>query len=209
MGVKAVVHTTADQANQVAERIEDVFRCPSDNLEMRPKNSGDNNGGRGPYRYSYSLNQNVSVRDGNPYGVNDSGWPAAAGTPPPGRSASLRSWGNFTGKISSIRKPSDIILFVCEDELSLDDGIFASNPYNWFATSGNATINAVASRHDLKWRGVRGNTQSPFQAIANEDAKGNVSFCDGHAEYFTRLDALRGKHTGNPYPDPNLFPFAR
>ena len=43
---------------------------------------------------------------------------------------------------------------------------------------------------------------------ANQDARGNVSFCDGHAEFFSRVDALRGRHTGNCYPDPNFAPFA-
>src|SRR5687767_13383509 len=40
MGVKTIMHTTVDEANQVAEKLESVYRCPSDNLTARPKNSG-------------------------------------------------------------------------------------------------------------------------------------------------------------------------
>ena len=46
-------------------------------------------------------------------------------------------------------------------------------------------------------------------SMSNEDAKGNVSFCDGHAEFMTRIDALRQRHSGNAYPDPGVWPFAR
>jgi hypothetical protein len=34
-----------------------------------------------------------------------------------------------------------------------------------------------------------------------------VSFCDGHAARISRVDALRQKHSGNPYPDPQTAPF--
>jgi prepilin-type processing-associated H-X9-DG protein len=207
MGVKSTDHTTADQAHNMANKLEEVYRCPSDNLEQRPKNSGDNNGGRGPYRYSYSMNNNVRLAPGNL--PQDAGWPALAGPRPPGNDRYARVWGRFTGKISSIRKSSDIVLFVCEDELSLDDGIFSAAPYNWTVSSGNATINAVAARHQLRRSRVRGNNQSPFQTDTNEDARGNVSFCDGHAEFFTRIDALRAKHAGQSYPDPETWPFKR
>jgi len=29
-----------------------------------------------------------------------------------------------------------------------------------------------------------------------------VAFCDGHAEFFSRKDALSQRHSGNIYPDP-------
>src|SRR5205814_7729279 len=105
--------------------------------------------------------------------------------------------------ISSVKRQSEIILFVCEDEQTLDDGVFSANPYQW---NGGA-VNAVAARHQARRAGATGS--GVFASQANEDAKGNVSFCDGHAEFFTRLDALRGKYSGRPYPDPGTFPFVR
>lgn len=186
MSVKPRFHQTPDEANQVAEKLEQVYRCPSDRLEGHMKNSGDNNGGRGLYRYSYSMNVNVSLRDGNPYRV--------VGVPE-------RSWGRFSGKISSIKNSSEIILFVCEDELTIDDGAFVPNPYNW----GNGNIQAVATRHDLKVAKARGNAFG--LANQNENGYGIVSFCDGHAGRISRVDALRRNHTGNAFPDPPFPPF--
>jgi prepilin-type N-terminal cleavage/methylation domain-containing protein/prepilin-type processing-associated H-X9-DG protein len=201
MGVKAITHTSQEQANQVAEKLEDVFRCPADNVAARPKNSGDNNGGRGGYRYSYSINQLVANVSGGSAQVN---WPAAAGTQPAGYDKRSRSFsGRYTGKLGQIKRSSEIIMFVCEDEQTLDDGAFTAAPYNW--TTGG--INAVASRHQTR-KTARGNV-APFNTAANEDARGNVAFCDGHAEFFSRVDALRSKHSGNPYPDPSFVPFGQ
>jgi prepilin-type processing-associated H-X9-DG protein len=39
----------------------------------------------------------------------------------------------------------------------------------------------------------------------NENARGNVGFADGHAEFFSRKDALRRKHSGNFADDPPGF----
>src|SRR5690349_1284553 len=36
LGQKPVRHSTPDEANLVAPKLEELFRCPSDNLEMRP-----------------------------------------------------------------------------------------------------------------------------------------------------------------------------
>jgi prepilin-type N-terminal cleavage/methylation domain-containing protein/prepilin-type processing-associated H-X9-DG protein len=197
LGSPTMYHTSADQANQVGLKLQDVYRCPSDNLEDRPKNSADNNGGRGAYRYSYALNDCVAMSKSGP---QNQGWPAP-NPPSGGVSADQRSWGHYSGKISSIKNPSDIIMFVCEDELTIDDGVFVPRPYNW----GDKTIEAVATRHDLKIKKATGNvfgTSNP-----NENGYGNVSFCDGHAGRMSRVDALRQKHSGNPYPDPVTPPF--
>jgi prepilin-type N-terminal cleavage/methylation domain-containing protein/prepilin-type processing-associated H-X9-DG protein len=202
MGVQQVQHTSPDNANQVATKLDDVFRCPSDQLAARPKNSGDNNGNRGGYRYSYSINNMVSTVAGSPP-VN-AGWHVSAGAQPANIGKQSRVWGTFNGKISSIKRQSEIILFVCEDEQTLDDGVFQARPYQW-QTSG---INAVASRHQARRSSARGNV-APFNAASNEEARGNVSFVDGHAEFFSRVDALRAKYAGQPYPDPNTFPFVQ
>ena len=204
MGVKPMFHKTPDEANQIADKLEQVYRCPSDRLEARPKNSGTRNDGRGLYRYSYSMNALVALRDGNPYNVVP---PSLGGVPapPPGTSygGDNRSWGKFSGRISSIKRSSEIILFVCEDELTIDDGIFSPNPYNW----GDKAIQAVATRHDLKIARARGSGSTFGVADPNENGYGIVSFCDGHAARISRVDALRQNHTGNPYPDPQVAPF--
>jgi prepilin-type N-terminal cleavage/methylation domain-containing protein/prepilin-type processing-associated H-X9-DG protein len=204
MGVKPRVHSNATEANAIAPQLESVFRCPSDNLDARPKNFADNDGGRGMYRYSYAMNQNVATRDGNPYALVGVTWPASPPSPVPAPASiptGLRSWGMFNGKISSIKKPSEILLFVCEDEATVDDGVFNANPYNW----GSASIEAVASRHMLQRKLAKNNTLG--SSDPNQNGTGNVSFCDGHAEVISRVDALRQIHTGNPYPDPPSAPF--
>jgi prepilin-type processing-associated H-X9-DG protein len=202
MSVRPKFHKTADEANQIGATVEEVFRCPSDRLEGHMKHSGDNNGGRGLYRYSYSLNAMVSVRDGSPWGVNA---PSTGGAPPPpgggNWAADARAWGKFSGKVSSIKNSSEVILFVCEDELTVDDGLFSPNPYNW----GGGLIQAVATRHDNKFFKAKGNAFGV--ADKNENGYGIVSFCDGHAARISRVDALRQKHSGNPYPDPQTAPF--
>jgi prepilin-type N-terminal cleavage/methylation domain-containing protein/prepilin-type processing-associated H-X9-DG protein len=203
LGQKQIVHATHEEANLVAQRLESVFRCPSDNLEARPKMRDANPvDGQTGYRYSYSLNQLVVI-DGPGMRVGD-GW-AGGGIPakPPGTPRNIRSWGAFNGKINSIKGPAEIILFVCEDEQTLDDGTFSSRPYQW----NTSQVNAVAARHQARRSTARG--PGAFVSMANEDAKGNVSFCDGHAEFFTRIDALRRRHAGQAYPDPGVWPFAR
>jgi hypothetical protein len=45
---------------------------------------------------------------------------------PTGWPQNRASVGEFKGKINQIKRPSDIILFVCEDEQTLDDGIFSA-----------------------------------------------------------------------------------
>jgi prepilin-type processing-associated H-X9-DG protein len=202
MAARPVFHTTPEQANQAGRKLDEVFRCPSDRLDAHLKNNGDDNGGRGQYRYSYSINALVATRDGKPVVA-----PSAGGAPlPPGGGnwpADSRSWGRFSGRVSSIKQASDIILFVCEDELTVDDGTFSPNPYNW----GSGTIQAVATRHDMKIAKSRGNKTSYGTADPNENGYGIVSFCDGHAARISRVDALRQKATGNPYPDPTTPPF--
>src|SRR5581483_2978166 len=119
-----------------------------------------------------------------------------------------RSDGVFTGKISSIRNSSQKILLICQDEKTVDDGEFKPNPYNWKpASPSDANVcELVASRHDRQ--NLKANSKLSSGGNNNEgnqDCRGNVGFCDGHAEFFGRKDALMQKYTGNPNPDPNLF----
>ena len=203
LGQKPVYNVTGPgAADQVAPRLESLFRCPSDLLEARPRmrdaNPVDKQTG---YRYSYSINQMVALTGSRRV---QAGW-SGSGVPakPPGTINGARSWGTFNGKISSIKQQSEIILYVCEDEQTLDDGAFTPHPYQW----NGKQVNAVAARHQARRAQARG--PGAFTSQINEDAKGNVTFVDGHGEFFTRLDALRRRHSGRPYPDPDVFPFAR
>jgi prepilin-type N-terminal cleavage/methylation domain-containing protein len=162
LGARLVVTYTADEANNVNPKLESIYRCPSDNLQQRPSTKDESHGF---YRYSYSMNSNYS----NP--VNGSG---------------RRYDGVFNGKYSSIRKPSEKILFVCEDEKTLDD-ISYSPSAQAFMNSQYTSV--VASRHELKKRrttwGNEGGKNGGGER-GNEDARGIVVFCDGLGEFMGR-----------------------
>ena len=186
LNAKLRTHATPAEANQVSNALDDIFRCPSDNLYSRKNAQG---GGTNPYRYSYSMSQLWT----NP--IKDP-------TPPPGVTFSKGQRFNsiFTGKISSIRCPSERVLLICEDENTIDDGVFVPNATSWM-TPG-AAVNAVASRHELKYRNAASASNPTAQ---NQNARGNVSFADGHAEFMSRKEAISQKYSGNPVPDPAGF----
>ena len=59
----------------------------------------------------------------------------------------------------------------------------------------NQVCDLVASRHEAtvkKASSVHYNSRE-----GNQNARGNVTFCDGHGEFFNRKDALRAKYCGN------------
>jgi prepilin-type processing-associated H-X9-DG protein len=117
--------------------------------------------------------------------------------------AGARSDGKFTGKISSIRKPSEKILLICEDEKTLDDSAFTANPTNFM---NNVRCDVLASRHELKTKKAANlGQEGAAYNEKNEDARGNVAFADGHGEFMSRKDALRQRYTGNLAPDPAGF----
>jgi prepilin-type processing-associated H-X9-DG protein len=174
LGVKYQTHANADEANRISPKLEEVFRCPSDNLVQR------NNAGSVPYRYSYSMNDYVAS-------------PEKFGT-------RVRSDFIWTGKLSSVHHPAEKLLFIDEDEKTIDDGVFRSNPQNW----GTGSVNAIAARHELKNKKARGGTWTGDGNIT-EDARGNATFCDGHGELFSRKDGIRQRHTGSPTADPPGF----
>jgi prepilin-type N-terminal cleavage/methylation domain-containing protein/prepilin-type processing-associated H-X9-DG protein len=194
MGAKYIEHSTPQEANEVNPKLESVFRCPSDNLSVHYSSSA---GGamnpdidhRGPYRYSYSMNDNYSNPVQRPAFAGSSATDASKNNQP-----GMRFDGDFSGKMSSIRNPADKIWFVCEDDTSIDDGVFRPRPDSW--GDSNARTNTLASRHELKFKKVykAGN-------VKKQDARGNVVFCDGHGAFMSRIDALRQRYTGNTCPD--------
>ena len=63
-------------------------------------------------------------------------------------------------------------------------------------------INAVASRHEAKYRTAK---TSAADLNPNVKARGNVGFADGHAEFMSRKEALSQRYSGNWNPDPPGF----
>jgi prepilin-type processing-associated H-X9-DG protein len=197
MGAKYIDHNPSNTtgaaayaaANSVNTALESVYRCPSDKLEQRPRTPNDA-ATVGVYRYSYSINELYVTpvlivqrpTDTRPYTRYD----RFGGT-------------TFNGKHASIKNPSEKVLLICEDEQTLDGPGFRAVPSNWFGTD---YINAVSARHEVKNRSAR---NVVFSNAQNVDARGNVAFCDGHAGLFGRKDALRGRHSGRPDPDPAGF----
>jgi prepilin-type N-terminal cleavage/methylation domain-containing protein len=182
LGIKYVETATSNpgSANEVSQSTEQVFICPSDNREARP-NAFDN--GNKPYRYSYSINQFIANPMKKVSGYEDG----------------VRAGFRFTGKISSIKRTAEIVMFVCEDELTIDDGAFNADASRWVQ---NLPVNAVAARHELKFK--RAASQS-VQNVKNVDARGNVVYADGHGAFTSRKEALSQRHSGNPVPDPNPY----
>jgi prepilin-type processing-associated H-X9-DG protein len=177
MSVKVFDHNPTNNpslyaaANSVSPDLERVFRCPSDNLEQRIAYMGDNNGGRGGYRYSYSMN----VFFGNKQPLE-----TAPGTFVLGAKKHMN--------ISRLRRASGKIIYMDESEKSINNGEYNPLVTQAQADNPNKDYSAIAERHETK---SRQNSQ---------DARGNVAFADGHAEFFSRHDAFDLRYTDPERP---------
>jgi prepilin-type processing-associated H-X9-DG protein len=108
------------------------------------------------------------------------------------------------GKLSAIRDTPNKVLMLEEDERTIDDG----NASIWLTSGGWGSINLLAIRHDHT-RHLPDNFVAPIQS-KNIDCRGNVLFCDGHAEYVSRR-ICHAKSYAVPHPevfpnDPELGP---
>jgi prepilin-type N-terminal cleavage/methylation domain-containing protein/prepilin-type processing-associated H-X9-DG protein len=151
-------------ANQVNSALDSIFRCPSDNLEQRISFAGDLNGGRGIYRYSYSMNE--CFYDKTIFYI-------ARGVP-----AGLGAFPHGTRKITQVVNPGQKIIFIDESEVSVNNGEYNPTASLLNADNPNMDYSAIAERHESA---TKRNSQ---------DARGNVAFADGHAEFFNRHDAF-------------------
>jgi prepilin-type processing-associated H-X9-DG protein len=189
LNVKSRDHATPAEANSIAAQTDDLYRCPSDNLAQRNKWTDQT---KPRYSYSYSINDLFT----NPIQPPDT-------TDYPNIPANLprnqRFGFTFSGKIGSIRASSERILLVCQDEQTLDDGLFKPNAAKW--VSNNAG-DQVSSRHELKFKKAK---STSADTGTNQNARGNVGFCDGHVEFMTRKEALSQRYSGHPLPDPPGF----
>ena len=188
LSVKQKITTTPQEANQVSPKLEELFRCPSDNLALRPFPDK-------AYRYSYSMNDHfLPGVQGQPQMADTTDYPP----PTTALSKGQRNGFIFNGKIGSIRRPSEHLLLVCQDEQRLDDGVFKPNAGKWANNIGDH----VAARHEAKFKPQKKTTGDP---TPNVNARGNVGFCDGHAEFLSRKEAISQRYSGHPLPDPPGF----
>jgi prepilin-type N-terminal cleavage/methylation domain-containing protein/prepilin-type processing-associated H-X9-DG protein len=174
-------------SNTISNTYDHVFICPGDDRLQRPNGNPTNQ-----FRYSYSMNDFIS----NPPSLQVT-TPTGFTTPP----ATARNGWTFNGKMSSIKNTASIILFICEDSETLDDGAAKFDPYQWSPLTGPGRVNTVSPRH----YGFNAQSNSLANPNTNQDGYGNASFCDGHAEVISRKDCLRQVHSGNPFPDPVGF----
>ena len=188
LNVRPIIHNTPQEANSVAPNLEAVYRCPSDNLQQR--NKWQQNPSDARYNYSYSVNDLFF----NPIQPPDTTNYPAPPTPP---AKNQRFNSSFTGKISSIRSPSERVMLVCQDEQQIDDGVFKPNAAKWVT---NAPGDHVSARHEMKFKEL-----AKSSGGKNVNARGNVGFCDGHAEFISRKEAISQRYSGHPLPDPPGF----
>lgn len=146
-------------AKNASPSLDQIYRCPSDLIYQRVAFSGDNNGGRGLYRYSYSMNICFGNKRPNDMGTLLLAKPHM--------------------KNSRLRRASQKIIYIDESEKSVNNGEY--NPTTSWANADdpNKDYSAIAERHEVK---SKRNSQ---------DARGNVAFADGHAEFFSRTDAFK------------------
>ena len=108
-------------------------------------------------------------------------------------------------KLTSVRYPSDKVLVLEEDERTIDDG----NCSAWMPTGSWQYVNLLAIRHDPDTR-KKVDNPTGTDPVPNPSGRGNVAFCDGHAEYVTRRYAHSKLHNlgdVNDYPkDPDYYP---
>ncbi len=136
-----------------------VFRCPSDDVDQHTANDGS-----GPYRYSYAMNIFLSNPQEFPVG------------------ALMNKAFTKNLKIQNVKNSSEKILFIEEEERTINDGAWASK-----IVVGRPptfpSVDRLASRHERR-----------KNSISDTEARGNAAFADGHVEYITRGYAQDDKH---------------
>jgi prepilin-type N-terminal cleavage/methylation domain-containing protein/prepilin-type processing-associated H-X9-DG protein len=161
------------------------WTCPSDDPTVHT--------GSPPYPYSYTMSMIMSSNFLNEAGSNAASW-----------------FGNKAVKNTSIRHPSETIIVLEESQASVNDGMTvivdfstAAPPFNYSTavipggldTQGGNTAAGdwLSVRHDSSahypvdvYVAGKDNINGAASGIPNANAKGNVGFCDGHADYVTR-----------------------
>jgi prepilin-type N-terminal cleavage/methylation domain-containing protein/prepilin-type processing-associated H-X9-DG protein len=157
-----------------------IMKCPSDDTEIRAKPQPTVGG---PYKFSYVMNWWISGRSNVETADN------------------LRA-GRQCRKLSQVRNSSEKALMYEEDQNTIDDG--SGNCWRPVppATDGPplAGNNLLSLRHDrVNLKELPDTSDTNARSVPNKPGRGNVAFCDGHAE-FVRRDYLHTKqHTVGRY----------
>lgn len=98
-------------------------------------------------------------------------------------------------RLHDVINPSQIILFVDEDVQSIDDGCWLpTNPDPQY----KSVHNELSIRHDVN----HDTTDAQSKVIYDQSGRGNVAFCDGHADFVPRQYSFELAGTQkNPYRD--------
>jgi prepilin-type N-terminal cleavage/methylation domain-containing protein/prepilin-type processing-associated H-X9-DG protein len=147
----------------------DVFRCPSDSL-YRPNLNPTPHPGESLYYYSYSFNCYL----GNSFPLSDSTAPF------PGAyfgSTNHQVAGDHDNKIGQVKHPANIIMFIDEDQRTVNDGAWVVFAYD-----------RLGARHGVA-NDVLDPSNNPYNDVVDPTGRGNVVFCDGHGEFVPRSEA--------------------
>jgi prepilin-type N-terminal cleavage/methylation domain-containing protein/prepilin-type processing-associated H-X9-DG protein len=134
-----------------------VFRCPSDELRSHV----DQGGNLGRYLYSYSMNWHFA----------SNGWKHG-------------EWFTPRVNISQVRRSSQKIVFVEEDERTINDGSWAPIVVSGYSSARDE----IANRHDRR------------MGVDKAEGRGNAGFLDGHVDFIERSYAWVPEHV---LPDRN------
>jgi prepilin-type N-terminal cleavage/methylation domain-containing protein/prepilin-type processing-associated H-X9-DG protein len=158
-----------------------ILQCPADPLQYRPHSSAE-----GAYPFSYTLNGFFRSVD-----VTNTNFPKHQGVE----------------KITAVALSSEKVLIIEEDESTVDDGYATIYPFPPAATgvpSTTAQTNLLAIRHDRSHK-PQPDTITNTNPVPNGQLKGNVGFCDGHAEFVNRDYAHSAYHT---VPNRAVYPWS-
>jgi prepilin-type N-terminal cleavage/methylation domain-containing protein/prepilin-type processing-associated H-X9-DG protein len=166
-----------------------VLTCPSDDITSHFLHYARNSVAANdkPYPFSYSMNSQLTYPDK---------WQVTPFVAPVYPKSGMDRL-----KISQVRHSSDKIMVVDESNLSIDDGMWrppvitSLSPltYNGTAASSGATPNQISERHD-------GRLNANLNDLTTyPNGRGNVAFCDGHAEFLDRVEAASQQYNDPLY----------
>lgn len=103
-------------------------------------------------------------------------------------------------RLSAIVEPSQKMMMMEEDEISIDDGNFHPELLQ------GSLENFLGTRHDKRRKDWTSWNTRAFLARPDRNDRGNAAFADGHVDYITRADTWQKMHYEpfHSYPrDPN------
>jgi prepilin-type processing-associated H-X9-DG protein len=94
-------------------------------------------------------------------------------------------------KFGTIRNSSEKVLIVDESNQTINDGHF--DPGTYTISTGVFTVNQdrLSLRHDTTAKEA---TVVQTGVVAVPDGRGNVTFCDGHADFLSRAEVHSAAH---------------